>query len=141
MSHVVGAGIFVTNLNHAEAVAPELGFQLVRDVTSHAGYPGSDTACEHKLRRIDHVDGMYEIGLRATTLPNGGRGWELRYDNWGYMPGTAGKAVEEKAGVGLVKFKQALASHGLVEAAARQGYRVQRYVNPAGEIHITASRG
>lgn len=154
MSHVASVKCFVQDLDALERVAADLGFELVRGASSYAWYGRwvndfrGDTAavdnghkpedfgkCAHKLRRKDHKPGMYEIGVVARV--DGKPGYELLYDNWS----TGGRAVEEKAGKGLTKLKNALAEDVTYTALTRQGYRVSRTVDATtGAIKLTATK-
>jgi hypothetical protein len=152
MSHMVASKVFVSSLSDAREVGAELGFELVEGATSHEWYNqwmndfGGETAavsngyepsrlgkCEHKLRRVDHKAGMYEIGLYARA--DGKPGWELLYDNWG----SGGKAIEEKAGKNLGKFKAFLGAHAMTKQARREGYRITKTMVD-NKIRVSASR-
>jgi hypothetical protein len=150
MSHVVASKVYCTNLADAKTAGESLGFELCEGATHYAWYeswqddfhgataavsngyePKQLGTCEHKLRRVDHRAGMYEIGL--CQRPDGKPGWELVYDNWG----GGGRAVEEKAGKGLTKFKAALAEAALSRQLVQLGARVQRTVE-AGGVRLRA---
>ena len=154
MSHVASVKCFVTDLNALEAVAKKLGMELVRDAKTYAwfgswvgDFRGSTAAvdnghrpedfgkCVHKLRRADHQQGMYEIGVVARV--DGKPGFELVYDNWG----SGGAAIETKCGKGLATLKNELAAEVTLRTMIRQGYRVTRSVDTkTGAIVMTATK-
>jgi hypothetical protein len=155
MSHVASVKCFVQDLDGLERVAKDLGFELVRDAKTYAwfgrwvnDFRGAQAAvdnghrpedfgkCVHKLRRVDHRDGMYEIGV--VNRVDGKPGFELVYDNWS----SGGAAIEAKAGKGLVTLKNAIAEDVTSLALKRKGYRVVRTVDAkTGAIKLTGMKG
>lgn len=164
MSHIASVKCYVQDLDTLESVASKMGFELVRGATTYAWYgrfvgdyatgdaavanghaPETFGKCLHKLRRKDHRagtsvgEGDYEIGLVAR--PDGKLGYELVYDNWSYNEHMGGARIEALAGKGLVGLKNALAEEVTMRQFRRMGLRnVQRTVDAAGQIKITASR-
>lgn len=153
MSHVASVKCYVVDLDALEAVAKDLGFELVRGAESYAWWghwvndfsggvaavsnghdPKTFGTCKHKLRRADHHEGMYEIGLVPRL--DGKPGFELLYDNYG----TGGHAIEQKAGKNLVTLKTELAAAVTMRTMAREGWRVQRTVDAKGAVKITATK-
>lgn len=154
MSHVASVQCYVQDLDALEAVAARLGLELVRGATSYAWFgtwvgdfrgdraavsnghdPKTFGTSVHKLRRQDHRQGDYEIGLVPRL--DGQPGFELLFDNWGH----GGRRIQEKAGKDLLTLKNELAAETTQRILARQGYRWRRSVNAAtGDIVITATK-
>lgn len=153
MSHVASVKCYVTDLDVLDAVASRMGLELVRNATSYKWFGNwvgdfrGDTAAVsnghdpstfgkslHKLRRKDHREGDYEIGLVARL--DGQAGYELLYDNWG----SGGRRIEERAGRGLKTLKDELTAEVTTRQLARKGYRVSRSVNASGQIVIAGSK-
>lgn len=151
MSHVVAVKAFVTDLDILAVVADTLGFEFVRDATTHAWYgryvgdfdgataaasnghkPEHFGTCLHKLRRKDHERGDYEIGVVARV--DGGTGFELVYDSWG----QSGKRIEQLAGKNLTALKQELSLATAARQLMKQGYRVVRSINHANGLPMIA---
>lgn len=128
MSHVVSVKCYITDRAAAAAVADPLGFVFQPDAKSFHTFNGYE-ACEGKFARKDRKAGAYEIGLR----PVGDGKYEAVYDPWG----TGGKAIEDLAGKGLSRFKDALAEDVTARHLAREGYRVVRTVEADGTITLT----
>jgi hypothetical protein len=145
MSHVASVECFVTDLDALKSAADRLGFDLVQATTykwygtwvndfrggvaavSNGHDPKNFGKCDGwKLRRKDHKDGMYEVGL--VNRVDGQPGFELLYDNWS----SGGRAIEERAGKNLETLKNELAAEVTMRIMARQGYRITRTVTPTG---------
>jgi len=150
MSHVASVQCFVTDLADAKAAAEACGFVLMENQRTYkwfgtwmmdsnlaAGHdPKTFGQCEHALRLKDArltSDGKpidYEIGLVPRL--DGQKGWELLHDNWS----SYGQRLYAKAGEGLSKLKDEIAASAAMRVMQRQGFRVVRSVNQAGEIEL-----
>ena len=146
MSHVASVNCFVTELADARAAALACGFTFMENQRSYKWYgrfmndsnlaPGHDPKtfgqCQHALRLKDHTSSDYEIGLVPRV--DGQPGWELLYDNFA----SYGRRLEEKAGASLVTLKNEILAAATIRTMQRQGFRVARTVDAAGDIQLLA---
>lgn len=153
MSHITDARLQVKDLDALDVAGDILGFNLLRNVTTHAwfGEMVGDSAegiqvarerglqnlgkCDHVLRLKDHQQGDYEIGVVRESDGT----FALLYDSWG-----PGQRLEAQAGKLLSKLRQeyavAVTQARVVKTMARQGFRMTRENIGDGRIRLRLQR-
>lgn len=142
MSHVADVEMVVTDLDALDAVCQQLGLELVRGKKTYTWYgrwvndyndparaaaargfdPEQFGKCEHAIKMKGGDVGHYEIGL--VPRRDGGKGWELLYDNY-----SSGRNFSQKlGGAALPVLKDELGAELSKRHLIRQGYKVSRSV-------------
>lgn len=150
MSHITDVKLKVKDLDGLAEAAGALGLELVRGQKTHAWFGRfmSDSAegrrvaqergahtfgkCEHAIRRKDHQQGDYEIGVVAEKDGS----YSLLYDTWGH----GGSRIEQKAGPQLTalrrEYSAAVAGRKARATLGRQGWTTVRQDLPGNRIRL-----
>ncbi len=151
MSHVTAVKLRVENLDALEEAAAKLGLVLKRGQNHYAWY-GRDMRdsnlagnhdrakfgkCEHALRRLDHQQGDYEIGIVKAT--DGSEAYEMLFDEWG--PGQKlVAAVEKNANALKREYAAEVATRKANEKLGRHGFKVVREDLPNRAIRLKVKK-